>query len=107
VKVCRGEGLASHTSPKPCAVIREDHGEASVGKHASQPLCRESSIVQGADKDRHLKGNTNRHDNASSGWALRGQRPWRAWKSSAREPGEIATDQRCWPALGRRTRRSQ
>ena len=32
MKVYRGEGIASHTSPEPCAVIREDHGEASVGK---------------------------------------------------------------------------
>ncbi len=32
MKVYRGEGLAIHTSPKPCAMIREDHGEASVGK---------------------------------------------------------------------------
>jgi len=32
VKVYRDEGLASHISPEPCVVTRENRGEASVGK---------------------------------------------------------------------------
>ena len=107
MKVYRGEGLASHTSPKPCAAIREDRGEASVGKTRKPAIVPRNSLFQGADKDKRLEGNTVRYDNASSGWTLRGRRTWRAWKSSAREPGEITTDQRCWPAPGRRMRRSR
>jgi hypothetical protein len=56
---------------------------------------------QGADKDKRLEGNTARYDNASSGRALRGRRTWRAWKSSARERGEITTDQACLARIGK------
>ena len=35
------EGVAIHIGPEPCAVIREDVGEASAGEHAGQPLSRE------------------------------------------------------------------
>ena len=31
------EGVAIHIGPKPCAGIREDVGEASVGERAGQP----------------------------------------------------------------------
>lgn len=35
------EGVANHIGPESCAGIRKDAGEASVGKHAGQPLSRE------------------------------------------------------------------
>lgn len=35
------EGIASHIGPEPCAGIREDVGEASVGECTGQPLSRE------------------------------------------------------------------
>jgi hypothetical protein len=38
VKVHYGEGVANHTGPEPCAVIREGGGEASVGDCTGQPL---------------------------------------------------------------------
>ena len=38
------EGLANRIGPEPCAGIREDVGEASVGERAGQPLSRESPI---------------------------------------------------------------
>lgn len=108
MKVYRGEGLASHTSPKPCAVAREGHGEASVGKTRKPAIVpRNCCLDQGADKYKRLEGDIISYATASSGWTLRGRRTWRAWKSPAREPGEITTDQRCWPASGRRTRRSR
>ena len=37
------EGVANHIGPEPCAVIREDGGEASVGVRAGQPLVRQES----------------------------------------------------------------
>ena len=37
------EGVANHIGPEPCAVIREDAGEASVGERVGQPLVRQES----------------------------------------------------------------
>jgi len=42
VQVRRNEGIANHIGPEPCADIREEVGEASVGEHTGQPLSRES-----------------------------------------------------------------
>jgi len=41
VKVHYGEGVATHTGPKPCVGIREGAGEASAGECTGQPLSRE------------------------------------------------------------------
>jgi hypothetical protein len=43
VKVHYGEGVAIHTDPKPCVVVREDGGEASAGERVGQPLVRQES----------------------------------------------------------------
>ena len=44
MKVHCDEGVASHIGPEPCADLREDVGEASVGEHAGQPLSRETVL---------------------------------------------------------------
>ena len=36
------EGVATHVAPDPCAVLRKDDCEASVGERIGQPLSRES-----------------------------------------------------------------
>lgn len=36
------EELATHVGPEPCAGVREDVGEASVGVRTGQPLSRDS-----------------------------------------------------------------
>jgi hypothetical protein len=36
VQVHYDEGIANHIGPEPCADIREDVGEASVGERAGQ-----------------------------------------------------------------------
>ena len=41
MRVQYDEGLASHIDPKPCVVVREGTGEASVGESIGQPLSRE------------------------------------------------------------------
>lgn len=46
MKVHYDEGVAIHIGPEPCAGIREDVGEASVGVHIGQPLSRESVIFR-------------------------------------------------------------
>ena len=40
VKVHCDEGVAIHVAPDPCAGVREDVGEASVGERIGQPLSR-------------------------------------------------------------------
>jgi hypothetical protein len=49
VEVRRGEGLAIHIDPEPCAGIREGVGEASAGERIGQPLSRVSDFLRGAD----------------------------------------------------------
>ena len=41
MKVHCDEGVATHVAPDPCAGVREDVGEASVGERIGQPLSRE------------------------------------------------------------------
>jgi len=44
VRVYRDEGLAIHISPEPCAEIREDRREASVGI-----TCKPAIVLRNAD----------------------------------------------------------
>ena len=44
-----GEGVASHTGPKSCAVVRKGGGEALIGVRAGQALSREICVFRGAD----------------------------------------------------------
>jgi hypothetical protein len=57
VKVHYVEGVAIHDGPEPCAGIREDVGEASVGEHAGQPLNRERDLISDADAVLIAEGN--------------------------------------------------
>jgi hypothetical protein len=43
VQVHCDEGIANHIGPEPCAGVREDVGEASVGERIGQPLVRQES----------------------------------------------------------------
>ena len=66
MQVHYGEGIATHTGPKPCVVPREGAGEASVGERTGQPLSREILDVPGADAFLIAEGNTDRRANASA-----------------------------------------
>ena len=44
-----GEGLATHTGPESCDVVREDRVEASTGGWAGRVFSRESTFLRGAD----------------------------------------------------------
>jgi hypothetical protein len=59
VKVRHVEGVATHSGPESCAVIREGFGEALTGERIGQPLSRERSEVPGADMVLSMEGNTN------------------------------------------------
>ena len=43
------EGLATHSGPESCAVVREDQGEALTGVRAGRVLSREIVWHRGAD----------------------------------------------------------
>jgi len=68
VQVHYDEGIANHIGPKPCAGIREDVGEASVGERAGQPLSRDRKLILGADAVCVAEGNIPKSANASA-WA--------------------------------------
>jgi len=94
VKVHCDEGVATHVAPDPCAAIREDDCEASVGERIGQPLSRESVMNSGADVVHFTEGNTGRCVIASTRRTRRGLRPWHVRTPLAREPGDLWIDHR-------------
>src|SRR6266496_4863650 len=105
VKVHCDEGVATHIGPEPCADIREDTGEASVGERIGQPSSREKYFSPSADVLINAEGNTERCDIASARPTRRGRRPWHVPKLFGREPGGLGFDLRRGfrrPAPGRR-----
>jgi hypothetical protein len=101
VEVRYDEELASHIGPEPCAVVREDLGEASVGDCIGQPLSREIDVILGADAVPVAEGNTDGHAIASARPARRGLRPWHVQTLLVREPGDLMLDQGGSPPLAR------
>ena len=83
------EGVANYIGPKPCADIREEVGEASVGERAGQPLSRERKLFLGADAVCVAEGNTPKRANASAWTTRRGRRTWHARTLHVREPGGL------------------
>ena len=43
------EGLAAHSGPESCVVVRKGRGEALTGVRAGRVLSRESNFLRGAD----------------------------------------------------------
>jgi hypothetical protein len=92
VKVHCDEGLAIHIGPEPCAGVREDVGEASVGEHIGQPLSLEKGLISGADGVYMSEGEMDEGVIASARPTRRGPRPWHVWTLLAREPGGLVFD---------------
>ena len=93
MQVHYGEGIANHTGPEPCVVVREGGGEASVGERTGQPLSRERSEIPGADAFQIAEGNMDGRASASARTARRGRRPWHVRTLFAREPGGLVSGQ--------------
>jgi hypothetical protein len=89
VQVHYDEGIANRIDPKPCAGIREDAGEASVGGRAGQPLSRDRKLIPGADAVCVAEGNMPKSVIASAWVTRRGRRTWHARTLLAREPGDL------------------
>jgi len=102
VQVHYDEGVANRIGPKPCAGIREDVGEASVGERAGQPLSRDRKPIPGADAVCVAEGNMSKSANASAWATRRGRRTWHARKLLVREPGGLRVYQRLAGADGPR-----
>jgi hypothetical protein len=101
VRVRHGEGIANHIGPEPCADIREDAGEASVGDRIGQPLSREIDVILGADAVLLAEGNMDGRVIASAHPARRGRRPWHVRTLLVREPGDLMSGQGGSPPLAR------
>jgi len=93
VQVPCDEGVAIHIGPKPCAGIREDVSEASVGVRAGQPLSRDRKLLPSADAVCVAEGNTFECAIASARATPRGLRPWHARKLFARKAGDLLSGQ--------------
>jgi hypothetical protein len=89
VRVHYDEGVAIHIGPEPCAGIREDVGEASVGERIGQPLSHERVLIPDADAVNLAEGETDERDFASAWTIRRGLRPWHVRKLLVREPGDL------------------
>jgi len=101
VQVHYGEGVAIHTGPKPCVVVREGGGEASAGERTGQPLSRESARVPGADAVSEAEGHMSGRVSASVRATRRGRRPWHVRTLLVREPGDLGIGQDGTPSLVR------
>ena len=86
------EGVVNHIGPEPCAVIREDAGEASVGVRAGQPLSRDRKLFPGrrclCSGRPHVRVRQRKHLGDPGG-----RRTWHARTLFAREPGDLGPDQ--------------
>jgi len=89
VKVHCDEGVAIHVAPDPCAGVREDVGEASVGERIGQPLSCETVINPGADVVHLTEGKIGGRVIASGRRTWRGLRPWHVRTLVVREPGDL------------------
>jgi hypothetical protein len=89
VQVHCDEGVANHIGPEPCADIREEVGEASVGERAGQPLSRERKLFLGADAVCVAEGKTSECAIANARTTRRGRRTWHVRTLFAREPGDL------------------
>lgn len=100
VQVHFNEGVAIHIGSEPCAAVREDVGEASVGESTGQPLSRERNLISGADGVVSSEGNTDGCVTASTRTARRGRRHWHVLKFLLREPGYLTIGQGGTRCLG-------
>jgi hypothetical protein len=58
VQVRHDEGVANHIGPEPCAVVRKDGGDSSVGERIGQSLSLAKIVIPGADAVANAEGNT-------------------------------------------------
>ena len=93
MQVHRDEGVANRIDPEPCAVIREDVGEASAGERIGQPLSHDRVDIPGADAVQGAEGNMSERAIASARMTRRGRRPWHVRTLLEREPGDLGFDQ--------------
>jgi hypothetical protein len=90
VQVHCDEGIAIHIGPEPCAGVREEASEASVGERVGEPLSREINLDSGADAVCWAEGHAGGRAIASVLSTRRGLRHWHARTLLARKPGDLS-----------------
>ena len=83
------EGIASHIGPEPCAGIREDVGEASVGECTGQPLSRERVCFRVPTPSTGWKAKWADAQARVSVWPGVVAEPWHVQTLLVREPGDL------------------
>ena len=103
------EGIANHIGPEPCAGVREDVGEASVGERIGQPLSLENIFHLGADAVDKAESTTCGRAIASVRATRRGRRHRHVRTLFAREPGDLGFEQSLYglARIGKARSRSQ
>ena len=99
------EGIAIHIGPEPCAGLREDICEASVGGHTGQPLSRERMFSRAPTLSTERKATRTGAQSQASAWpGVVADR--HVWKLLVREPGDLRVGHDLlggvWSAAGRR-----
>ena len=82
MKVPYGEGVAIHTGPESCGVVRKGRAEALTGGCIGQVFSPERLVLQDADGVNKSEGNIVHGVIASDGLILRGRRPWACTEAS-------------------------
>ena len=88
MQVRHDEGVAIRIDPEPCAVVRKDDSETSVGERIGQPLSLAKIHILGADAVAKAEGNMDGRVNAGVRTPRRGRRTWHVQKLIGREPGD-------------------
>ncbi len=88
-----GEGVASHTGPESCVVVRKGRGEALTGVHAGRALSREIPFDFGAPTPLMCaEGHTGCIVTREAAGLRAVEDPRHVWKHLARKPGDPTFD---------------
>jgi RNA-directed DNA polymerase len=89
VEVLQSEGVAPHTDPESCVVVRKVRGEALTGEHAGRVLSRErKDDFEGPTVSYVRKATRNRSQSQELFRPRVVGDPAHAWKLLTREPGD-------------------
>ena len=81
------EGLANHTDPESCGLVRKDQVEALTGAHAGRKLSHEIRQSREPTSSLRTEGNIGRAEKARHCQPCVVIEPEHVWNHLAREPG--------------------
>jgi hypothetical protein len=105
VKVHCTEGVANHSGPESCAVVREGGGEALTGVRIGQPLSRENGFLfRTPTRSLTWKAIWASAPTQALAPVRRGLRTWHVRTLLAREPGDLGFDRKTPPVRNGKVR---